>query len=170
MQNSRIDTAMKVTEQETPLKKTALIMLGCPQIPIQTSAAVYLSYALRKEGYEPAIAGTRAARALLEVADPEGAYLGELIDLDRCIEALAEGRRAFDLAFVFVHNDAGVAYSATLAALPAGRVFSILFGESTGELAVSMEELSCELIIAPGSHNPLPLKRKLNEVLSHGLS
>lgn len=157
---------MKSQQPETLKNKTALIMLGCPQIPIQTSAAVYLSYALRKAGLEPAIAGTRAARALLEVADPEGTYLGELIDLDRCIEALAQGQRAFDLAFVFVHNDAGVAYSATLAALPAGKVFSILFGESTGELADSMEGLSCELIIAPGSHNPLPLRRKLNEVLS----
>lgn len=143
----------------------ALIMLGCPQIPIQTSAAIYLAYILEKNGIHATIAGTKAARALLEVADPENVYMNELLDLEHCIELVAEKKRDFDHSFVFVHNEAGVAYSATMAALSQGTVFSIIFGESTENLQSELEEISCETIVAPGSHNPLPLKRKLDEVM-----
>jgi hypothetical protein len=143
----------------------ALIMLGCPQIPIQTSAALYLAARLKEKAIVTTIAGTKAARALLEVADPDRCYLTELIDLDACIELLAEAKADYDICFVFVHNDAGITYTATVAALTQGSVFSVLFGDDTDTLAAGMTEISSETVIAPGSHNPLNMKRKLDRVM-----
>jgi len=51
-------------------EKTALILLGCPQVPVQTSMALYLVHGLKQQGIRPVIAGTTAARKLMEVADP----------------------------------------------------------------------------------------------------
>jgi hypothetical protein len=144
--------------------ETALVMLGCPQVPIQTSAAVYLVNELNKKGIATAVAGTKAALALLNVADPDRHYLGEEIDLDRCIEVIAENERDFDLCFVFVHNDSGIAYTATMAAISRAKVFAILFGSDAEVLGEEMET-TCEKVVAKGSHNPLPLKRKLDGVL-----
>jgi hypothetical protein len=153
-------------EETTIPAENALIMLGCPQVPIQTSAALYLARGLKKKGVAATVAGTQAARALLEVADPDRHYLGEMIDLDRCIEVVAGKERDFDLCFVFVHNDAGIAYTATMAAISRARLFAVLFGGETGALAGEMAEVECRTIVAKGSHNPLPLKRKLDEVLA----
>lgn len=144
---------------------TGLVMLGCPQIPIQTSAALYIVHRLRKAGITTTVAGTKAARSLLEVADPERAYLDEVIDLDTCIGMVAERERDFDLCFVFVHNDAGIAYSASMAAMSEGRVYAVIFGGSAEEILAQMDEIPCEKIMAKGSHNPLPMKRKLDGVL-----
>ena len=70
------------TEENAP---TALILLGCPQVPVQTSLAIYLCHALKAHGILPTIAGTTSARKLVDVADPEGHYIGPFIDLDACI-------------------------------------------------------------------------------------
>jgi hypothetical protein len=144
--------------------KTALVMLGCPQVPIQTSAAIYLVNELKKKGLETTVAGTKAALSLIKVADPDRHYLDEQIDLDRCIEVIAENERDFDLCFIFVHNNAGIAYTATMAAISQARLYAILFGGEAETLATEME-VTCEKIVAKGSHNPLPLKRKLDGVL-----
>ena len=161
-------SGMKEKEPERTVG-SALVMLGCPEVPIQTSAALYLVNALGNNDIATAVAGTKAARALLEVADPQRVYLTEVLDLDHCIAAIAEGERTFDLCFVFVHNDAGVAYSATMAALLHGKVYAIIFGDEPEELGEELGD-SCEKIIAPGRHNPLPLKRKIDKVMEWAAS
>ncbi|MDT8358352.1 MAG: DUF1890 domain-containing protein [Methanomicrobiaceae archaeon] len=144
---------------------SALVVLGCPQVPIQTSAALYLLHGLNAQKITTVAAGTKSALALLEVGDPERHYLGESMDLDHCIGLVADHAIAFDLCFVFVHNDAGISYTATLAALLDAEVYAIFFGEKAQSLAEQAEGIGCRSIVAPGSHNPLIAKRKIDEVL-----
>jgi len=146
-------------------KKTALIVLGCPQVPIQTSAALYLLSRLADMGVATTVAGTKAARSLIEVADPGRHYLQEIIDLDMCIQRMAEKEFDTDLCFTFVHNDAGVAYTATMAVISGAELFAVIFGGEAEERAAELEETACRRITAKGSHNPLPMKRRLDEVL-----
>ncbi len=143
---------------------TALIMLGCPQVPVQTSVALYLVHALRKQGITPIIAGTMAARKLMEVADPERHYVDDLADLDGVIDDVAGKQRDFDYCFVFVHNDSGVAYAGTMAYISRARLYALLFGEHAEELAGEIE-FPCEVVAAKATHNPMPLKRKIDEVV-----
>ena len=60
-------------------------MLGCPQVPVQTSIALYLINKLKKAAMVPVVAGNKAANTLLVVADPDRHYLGEVMDLDRAV-------------------------------------------------------------------------------------
>ncbi|MCC7565681.1 MAG: DUF1890 domain-containing protein [Methanomicrobiaceae archaeon] len=143
----------------------ALILLGCPQVPVQTSAALYLAHALSRAGIRPRIAGTPAARKLVEVADPERHYAADLADLDGCIGEMAEGRGGYRYCFAFIHNDSGVAYAATVAAISQAHIVAVLFGEHAEALAGEIE-FPCERIVAPAPHNPLPLKRRIDEVLT----
>jgi hypothetical protein len=144
--------------------KTGLLLLGCPQVPIQTSAALYLSWGLHRTGVISTIAGTKAARALVEVADPEKTYYSRIVDLDEIIGLIAEGEEDFDCSFIFIHNDSGLAYAATLAEISEGTVWAIIFGDSAEELASSIVP-GIEVIAAKGSHNPLPIRRKIDGVL-----
>ncbi|MFY9982986.1 MAG: DUF1890 family protein, partial [Methanoregula sp.] len=68
-------------EPDTHSSKTALLVLGCPQVPVQTSIALYLISRLKSSGITPIIAGNKAANTLLFVADPDRHYLGEVTDL-----------------------------------------------------------------------------------------
>jgi hypothetical protein len=145
--------------------RSALVVLGCPQVPIQTSAALYLLHGLNAQEITTLVAGTKSALALLEVGDPERHYLAESMDLDHCIGLVADHALGFDLCFVFVHNDAGVSYTATLAALLDAEVYAIFFGEKAQSLADQAAGIRCRSVIAPGSHNPLIAKRKLDGVL-----
>lgn len=147
---------------------TALHVLGCPEVPVQTSLVLYLAYRLRQRGFASTIAGTKAARTLLDLADPERHYLGEIVDLDQCIARMAEGRADWDNTFVYVHNDAGVSYTATLASLSKGRVHAIVFGAHAAEVAEGIT-FPCRVIAAKATHNPLPLKQKLDRLLEEGL-
>ncbi|HEU17187.1 MAG TPA: DUF1890 domain-containing protein [Methanolinea sp.] len=144
--------------------KTAALVLGCPQVPVQTGIALYLSYSLKKEGIEPVIAGNRAARALIDISDPSRHYVGKFLDLDLYIELLAEKKQDFDYHFVFIHNDAGVSYAATIQALSPAPVIVLVYGEHFREVS-DMIEFPCEKIAAKAVHNPMPLRRKLDEVL-----
>ncbi|MDV2480487.1 DUF1890 domain-containing protein [Methanoculleus sp. Wushi-C6] len=145
-------------------QKTALILLGCPQVPVQTSMALYLVHGLKEHGIRPVVAGTVAARRLMEVADPGRFYLGEMADLDETIDEITEKQRDFDLCFVFIHNDSGVAYAGTMAYISKARVYALLFGEHAEDLAGEIE-FPCEVVAAKAVHNPMPLKRKLDEVM-----
>lgn len=148
---------------------TALILLGCPQIPIQTSAALYLSAILHKKEVEVTIGGTKAARALVEIADIDRIYTGcsgGIQDIDTVIDTMADGTFDADISFVFVHNEAGVAYTATIQALTSGTVIAVVFGGETQARTNELTEIGCPAVSAQGSHNPLPLKRKIDEVLS----
>ncbi|MDD1717744.1 MAG: DUF1890 domain-containing protein [Methanoregulaceae archaeon] len=150
-------------------QKQALLVLGCPQVPVQTTIALYLASQLRKRGVIPVIAGNRAARTLVELSDPSRHYIGEVLDLDRCIAELAEKKRDFDLDFVFIHNDSGVVYAATIREISKGALVTVIFGEHAEEVAATID-FPCEKIIATAAHNPMPLKQKLDEVLPWAVS
>ena len=144
--------------------RDALILLGCPQVPVQTSMALYLMHNLAQRGIRPVIAGTPAARKLMEVADPGRHYLEEMTDIDAAIDEITEKRRDFDLCFVFIHNDSGVAYAGTMAYISEARVYALIFGEHAEDLAGEIE-FPCEVVAAKATHNPMPLKRRLDEVM-----
>ena len=144
--------------------RDALILLGCPQVPVQTSMALYLVHSLKQRGIRPVIAGTPAARKLMEVADPGRHYLEEMTDIDAAIDEITEKRRDFDLCFVFIHNDSGVAYAGTMAYISEARVYALIFGEHAEDLAGEIE-FPCEVVAAKATHNPMPLKRRLDEVM-----
>jgi hypothetical protein len=139
-------------------------MLGCPQVPVQTGVALYLVSRLRKRGITPVIAGNRAARMLIEVSDPDRHYTGEMIDLDRCIGEIADKKRDFDLCFVFIHNDAGVTYGATMHAISRASIIVVVYGGHFEEMLASIT-FPCEKIAAGAEHNPAPLRQKIDEVL-----
>ena len=146
-----------------------MILLGCPQVPVQTSMALYLVHSLKQRGIRPVIAGTPAARKLMEVADPDRHYLPEMADIDAAIDEITEKRRDFDLCFVFIHNDSGVAYAGTMAYISKARVYALIFGEHAEDLAAEIE-FPCEVVAAKAVHNPMPLKRKLDEVMQWAVS
>jgi hypothetical protein len=141
--------------------KVALLVLGCPEVPVQTSIALYLMRILRGQGIHPVVAGTKAARALLDVADVDRYYLGDLIDLDQCIGEIAEKRRNADLCFVFIHKDAGISYAATMASLLQGEIYALVFGDHAQELADQIT-FPVHLITARATHNPAPLKYRID--------
>ena len=72
-----------MTSEQSNEGKTAVLVLGCPQVPVQTGLALYLMSSLRKKGVKAVLAGNRAARFLVEVSDPERHYVGEVMDIDR---------------------------------------------------------------------------------------
>lgn len=138
-------------------------MLGCPQVPVQTSIALYLIYRLKKSAMVPVVAGNKAANTLLVVADPDRHYLGEVMDLDRAVAMITEKKREFDRCFVFIHNDAGISYAATMGAISKAKVFALVYGEHYDDL-VKQIDFPCTIISAKAVHNPLPLKKALDEV------
>lgn len=153
---------MVAGEPTTP-DKTALLVLGCPQVPVQTSIALYLMNRLKKSGITPVVAGNRAANTLLVVADPDRHYLGEVMDLDRAVALISEKKRDFSSCFVFIHNDAGVTYAATLGVISNAKLYAIIYGEHY-EDQLKKIGFPCTVIAARAVHNPLPLKKALDEV------
>jgi hypothetical protein len=153
----------KVSEEITGQQKTALLVLGCPQVPVQTSIALYLINRLKKAGIVPIVAGNKAANTLLVIADPERHYLGEVLDLDRAITQITDKKRDFDLCFVFIHNDAGVSYAATMGAISKAKLYALVYGEHQDAL-VQQIDFPCIKIAAKAVHNPLPLKKAIDEV------
>lgn len=142
----------------------ALLMMGCPEVPIQTSIALYLSHKLTNLGFDVTVAGTDAATKLLKVSDSDGYYAKKLVDLDKTLEDVIEGRNDFDICFAFMHNDAGMTYAATMSAISQARLFSIVFGKHAVELAETIE-FDCEKVVAKAVHNPVQLKNKLDKVI-----
>jgi hypothetical protein len=142
---------------------TALLVLGCPQVPVQTSIAFYLINRLRKASIVPVVAGNKAANTLLVVGDPDRHYLGEVMDLDRAVAMISEKKRDFDRCFVFIHNDAGVTYAATMGAISKAKLYTLVYGEHYEE-QVKKIDFPCITIAAKAVHNPLPLKKALDEV------
>jgi hypothetical protein len=152
-----------VADEPTTPRKTALLVLGCPQVPVQTSIALYLMNRLKKAGITPVVAGNKAANTLLVVADPDRHYLGEVMDLDRAVALMSEKKRDFDSCFVFIHNDAGVTYAATMGAISKAKLYAVVYGEHYEEQLKKIE-FPCTTIAVKAVHNPLPLKKALDEV------
>ncbi|WP_321506442.1 DUF1890 domain-containing protein [uncultured Methanoregula sp.] len=152
-----------VSEKTPADPETALLVLGCPQVPVQTSIALYLINRLNQAGLVPVAAGNKAANTLLVVADPDRHYLKEVMDLDRAVAQISDKKRDFDRCFVFIHNDAGVSYAATMSAISKAKLYVIIYGEHYDE-QVKKIEFPCTVIAAKAVHNPLPLKKAIDEV------
>ncbi len=83
---------------------SALLVLGCPQVPVQTSIALYLINRLKKSGFVPVVAGNKAANTLLVIADPDRHYLGEVMDLDRAVAMITDKKRDFAMQRQWVRS------------------------------------------------------------------
>jgi len=154
-----VDTTT-ITSENPP--RTALLVLGCPQVPVQTSITLYLIHRLKKAGIAPIVAGNKAANTLLLIADPERHYLGEVMDLDRAVAMISNKKRDFDRCFVFIHNDAGVSYAATMGAISKAKLYTLVYGEHYDEL-VKQIDFPCTTMAAKAVHNPMPLKKVIEE-------
>lgn len=62
---------------------------------------------------------------------------------------------------VFVHNDAGISYLATIQSMSNAKLFAILFGPDV-EALTKLIEFKCEMLVAKAVHNPIPLKNKVD--------
>ena len=111
----------------------------------------------------PVVAGNKSANTLLVIADPDRHYLGEVMDLDRAVAQISEKKRDFDRCFVFIHNDAGVTYAATMGVISKAKLFTLIYGEHYDDL-VKQVDFPCTIIAAKAVHNPLPLKKAIDEV------
>ncbi len=144
--------------------KSALLVMGCPEVPVQMSIVLYLSNKLTKAGYDVAVAGTDAALKLLKVSDPDGHYVRKTIDVDQCIADIVEKKIDFDYCFAFMHSDAGVTYAATMSAISGAKMYALIFGKNAESLADTVE-FPAEKIVAKAVHNPVPLKNKIDRVM-----
>ncbi len=147
--------------------KKALILLGCPESPSQTPMAVYVTYKLKKMGYEVTTASTPSAMKLLEVGDPEGLYIENKIDIDSCLEKLDKG--SFDLLVGFIHKDAAVSYFVTFYSILDTTSIALIFEKDADQLfefesAVS-ESTDARIVSARAYHNPTPLRVKFDKML-----
>ncbi len=147
----------------TDNSKTILLVMGCPKVPAQTSLVLYTAGMIKKRGHQVLIAGTPSADNIIKVADFEGHYTGKILILDKVINDLAEHKLMVDCSYVFVHNDAGVSYAATISALTEKPTTAIIFGENADNLVKEIT-FPCSVISDPVTHNPMPLKRKIDEV------
>jgi len=142
----------------------ALLLLGCPETPAQQAIALYLAHQLKTHGSDLLIIGTPSVLNLLRVSDPAKHYIGPMMVLEKCIEEIVEKRRTVDLCIVCAHNDAAIAYAATMRhLLPVSRLVVIIFGKDPGPLAAAID-FPCEKIVEKAVHNPMQLKAKVNEV------
>jgi len=143
---------------------TALIVLGCPEVPVQQALALYIVNRLKKQGIRTRLAGNPAVLNLLKVSDPEQQYIQETQVLEKAIGEIAEKNQNWDLCIAFAHSDAGISYAATMRhLLPASRFVVILFGKDPEALA-GTADLGCETIVEKAVHNPMQIRRKINEV------
>ncbi|WP_235272002.1 DUF1890 domain-containing protein [Methanosarcina mazei] len=155
---------IKYQEMNFMTNVKVLLMMGCPEVPIQTSIALYLSHKLTSSGFDVTVAGTTAATKLLKVSDSDGYYAKKLVDLDKTLEDIIEKKTDFDVCFAFMHNDSGMTYAATVSAISQARMYSIVFGRHAEELSQTIE-FDCEKIVTPDVHNPVRLKNKLDKVM-----
>ncbi len=148
-----------------PASGSALIVLGCPEVPVQQAVSLYVFYHLKKQGFHVHAAGNPAVLNLLRVSDPEKRYLPEVSVLETCIGNIIEKKRGFDLCMVFAHSDAGISYAATMRhILPGAYLVLVLFGKDPQSLE-PLVDFPCELIVDKAVHNPVQLKKKTNEVM-----
>ena len=144
--------------------KKALLVMGCPEVPVQMSLAIYLAQKLRKSGYDVTVAGTDAAVKLLKVADFDSYYVQKTVDLDQLIPEIVEKKIDFDLCFAFMHSDAGMTYGATFSAISKAKLYAVVFGKNAEELAKTID-YPAEKIVAKATHNPTPLRNKIDKVI-----
>ena len=145
-------------------QRNALLILGCPEVPVQQALALHIAWSLKMQGTRVHAAGNPAVLNLLKVSDPEKRYLPAMQVLENCIEEIVEKKRTCDLCIVFAHSDAGISYAATLRhLLPSSRLVVIIFGKDPEALA-ALADFPCEKIVEKAVHNPMQIRRKINEV------
>jgi threonyl-tRNA synthetase len=138
-----------------------LLVMGCPEVPVQNAIASFIGYNFRKQGAHVVVAGNPSVIQLIRVSDPEGHYLDEFIILDRAIEEIVEKKRDAGTCVVFAHNDSGISYAATMRhLLPAARLVVIIFGRNADELA-GLINFPCETVVEKAVHNPGMLRKKV---------
>ncbi len=156
-----------MTEAE---EKKALVVLGCPEVPVQNSLAVFTAYQLRKNGYSPLIAGNPAVMKLLMTSDPEKHYISTMTTLEKAVEDITDKGEKYELCLAFAHSDAGISYAATMRyLLPEARFITIVFGKEAEAIA-KLIEYEGEAIVEVAVHNPMPLRKKMSEVLGWAVS
>ena len=149
-----------MSESESDEKQVLLVM-GCPEVPVQNALATYLGNSFQKKGSLVTLAGNPSVIQLLRVADPDCHYLKKYANLDKVIAELAEKKRSADITIGFAHNDAGISYIATLRhLLPETRLIAIIFGRNADELAATIS-FPCEKVVEKAVHNPVQLVRKI---------
>lgn len=142
-----------------------LLLLGCPQIPVQSPIVLYVADLLQDLGKIPVVAANPSAKQLVLASDPKKHYVKQYRDVDRTITDLADGTVNYSLIVSFVHNDAGLTYTATAAALAPKSLFvTVLFGEHAYDLAGEIA-FPTETVVAPVTHNTRPLLAKIDEVI-----
>ncbi len=142
----------------------ALLLMGCPELPVQTAVALYIANKLNHEGFDVTAAGNNAAISLLLNSDPERHYIKKVMELDRCIGALAEKKMDFALCFVFIHSDTGISYLATVKSLSKTKTVAVIFGKDIEPLIEASGD--SVIIAAKAVHNPTPLRAKIDGVKS----
>jgi threonyl-tRNA synthetase len=151
-------------------KKTVLVVLGCPEVPVQQVLALYLVYNLRKRDSDVMVTGNPSVLGLLKVSDPEKVYIGQTMVLENCIEDVVGKKRGAELCVIFAHNDAGIVYAATMRhLLPESRLVVIIFGKDPEPLAAEIN-FPCETIVEKAVHNPASLKTKIDKVFGWAAS
>ena len=150
-------------------KKTALLLLGCPEVPVQMGIALYLGGRLEKSGISVVVAGNPSVIQLIRVSDPDQHYIKRVMNLERAMADLIEGRVHPDITVAFAHNDAGISYAATVRHVSASPLYLIIFGKEAEALA-SLAEFECEKIVERAVHNPLQLKKKIDGVFGWAAS
>ncbi len=145
--------------------RTTLLMMGCPEVPVQMSIVLYLSNKLSKGGDDVTIAGTDAALKLLKVSDPDAHYVKKTMNIDQCIADIVEKKIDFDRCFAFMHSDAGMTYAATMSVISKAKIYAVIFGNNAESVAETID-FPAEKIVAKAVHNPIPLKNKIDRVIS----
>ena len=140
-----------------------LLVMGCPEVPVQMAIGLYLAHMFRKEGKEVTVAGNPSVLHLLRISDPDGHYVPAMIDLDRCIGQMVEKKKDYGIVVTFVHNDAGISYAATMRHISKGRLVVLVFGRNAEPLGAEID-FPCEKVVEAAVHNPGKLRQKVNEV------
>ncbi|MFA5237875.1 MAG: DUF1890 domain-containing protein [Methanoregula sp.] len=151
-------------------KEKTILVLGCPEVPVQQALALYVANGFHERGAEVLVTGNPSVLGLLKVSDPKGVYIQKTLVLETCIGELVEKKRDCDTCIVFAHNDAAIAYAATLRhLLPKSRLVVVVFGKDPEPLAAEIN-FPCETITEKAVHNPAQLKTKINQVLGWAVS
>jgi len=146
-----------------------LLILGCPEVPVQQALALYCAHRFGEQGKELRIAGNTAVLQLLRVSDPGKVYVKKMMDLDRCIEDLSTKKLEPTICLVFAHSDAGISYATTIRYLTDRRLIAVVFGRTAEDLGAQLD-IPCEKIVEKAVHNPGQLRRKLDEVMGWAVS
>ncbi len=150
-------------------EKTALLLLGCPEVPVQMGIALYIAGRLEKSGVRVTVAGNPSVIQLARVSDPDQHYVKRVMNLEKAMADLIEGRVHPDITVSFAHNDAGISYAATVCHVSSSRLYLIIFGREAEELA-QLAEFDCEKIVERAVHNPGQLKKKIDGVFGWAAS